>query len=249
MTDQALIIAYLDGTLPEAQQIQVEARAQRDADFRESLEQTRTLFTLMDEPKQEIPREPWRDRTRAMFEGHDIQRIPAIRPWYSAAAVALVILGLFGGVMFQQNKNQAQQIQVLTDQVSQTQKLLALSMLEQPSAAQRIKAMNTIEREITRPDDEVVSALIQRLRTDPHANVRMRAAEALVTMAGHPDVSPALVDQLKEETNPQVLITLIETVVMLQAKPAVPALQDITNSEQQPEAVKDRAAYGMGQLL
>ncbi len=249
MTDQALIIAYLDGTLPEEERNQVEARARQDADFRESLEQTRTLFELMDEPEIETPREPWVNRTRALFEAQDDQRTRFIRPWYSAAAVALVILGLFGGVMFQQNKNQAQQIQVLVDQVSQTQKLLALSMLEQPSAAQRIKAMNTIEREITRPDDEVVSALIQRLRTDPHANVRMRAAEALVTMASHPDVAPALVDQLKEESNPQVLITLIETVVMLQAKPAVPALQDITNSDQQPDAVKERAAYGMGQLL
>jgi anti-sigma factor RsiW len=249
MTDQALIMAYLDGTLPEEERIRVEARAQQDSDFRESLEQTRTLFGLMDEPESEAPREPWVNQTRAMFEGQDDERIPTIRPWYSAAAVALVILGLFGGVMFQQNKNQAQQIQVLVDQVSQTQKLLALSMLEQPSAAQRIKAMNTIEREITRPDDEVVSALIQRLRTDPHANVRMRAAEALVTMGSHPDVAPALVDQLKEEVNPQVLITLIETVVMLQAKPAVPALQDITNSDQQPDVVKDRAAYGMGQLL
>jgi len=249
MTDQALIIAYLDGTLPEEECIQVEARARQDADFRESLEQTRTLFELMDDPGTEAPRERWVNRSRAMFEEQDDQRTPSIRPWYSAAAVALVVLGLFGGVMFQQNKNQAQQIQALTDQVSQTQKLLALSMLEQPSAAQRIKAMNTIEREITRPDDEVVSALILRLRTDPHANVRMRAAEALVTMGSHPDVSPALVDQLKEETNPQVLITLIETVVMLQAKPAVRALQDITNSDQQPDVVKDRAAYGMGQLL
>ena len=104
MTDQALIIAYLDGNLSDEERIQVEARARQDADFKGSLEQTRTLFGLMDEPATESPREPWVNQTRAMFEGQADERTPTIRPWYSAAAVALVILGLFGGVMFQQNK-------------------------------------------------------------------------------------------------------------------------------------------------
>lgn len=258
MTDQDRILQYLDDTLSPIEKTQLEARLDQDPALRQILLETRQLLQIMDQvPDEQPPASLQTDFMHTMTREfpHAFAKKPGFISstvpgyWRAIAASVLVVLGLSLGVLYQLNQQQRQQIDVLAQRVQQTQHLLALSMLEQPSAAQRIKAVNTIQQEITQPNPEVITALIERMRTDPHLNVRMKAVEALAQFPHVPAVVPALTRQLSREEHPQVLLTLIDVLVALQAQPAAPAMEELLKSNTQPEVVRNRAAYGMGQLL
>lgn len=258
MTDQDLILRYIDETLPAEDREKLEKRLAQEPVLRQMLDETGQVVQAIENTEDEAPpttlQSAFMDALAKEFPAPDRPASPAtVHPvgpyWRTIAATILLVLGVSLGIFYQLNHQQKKQMEVLAKRIQQTQHLLALSMLEQPSAAQRIKAVNTIQKEIKQPDSQVVSALLERMRTDPHVNVRMRAVEALVQFAQAPQVIPALTRQLEREEHPQVLLSLIDALVILEAQPAAPALKELLKSDTQSEVVRNRAAYGMGQLL
>ena len=126
---------------------------------------------------------------------------------------------------------------------------MVLSMLEERSASQRIKALNTVQRESSSVDDQVIDALINALNTDDNVNVRIKAAEALLSFTDHPDVVPALIRSLHQQEHPEVQITIIEVLVASRAEDAVDDLQEIMEKEELMEVVRNKAAAGVERLM
>lgn len=167
--------------------------------------------------------------------------------WRSAAAIGLLLIGACLGVVLMKNQQQQAEIAFLAKEMQKTQQLLTLSMLDQPSASQRIKAMNKVQAQGV--DPQIVEALIDRLHNDENVNVRSTASEALSQFPASQQVILGLIQGLEKEVEPLVQISIIEALVKLKAGQAIPKLEDLLRRDTIIPVVKDQAAKGIEILI
>ncbi len=165
-----------------------------------------------------------------------------------AAAVALLIMGIGIGTQFKNNQSQQTEIAALKSEMLAQKKLLALSLLQQTSASDRIKGVNISLKE-TRMDDQILYALIDRMNLDKNINVQLKAIEGLVQFGEHNIVITALVKALTNQKSPEVQIAIMEALVTLKVKDAYPQFQKILRDKETIDAVKNSAASGLEILL
>lgn len=256
MTDK--LIDYLEGNLPAAEVRQVEAELAKSEVLRREMQELRQLFQAMDEVPMERPSAQLSQRFHqflAEAEHQHLQPKPAAkvftlrRPeWLAVAAVIILAIGVGFGVLWQNNVRQQDQINSLVAEIETTRKMMILSMLQEQSASQRIKAVNTAVAERT-ADPQVVDALILTLLKDDNVNVRMKAAEALGGFANDRKVIAALTKALRTESSPEVQITLIDILTNLRAPEALDEFKTLMEQEELLDVVKNKAAHGVEVLL
>lgn len=165
-----------------------------------------------------------------------------------AAAIALLIMGVGIGTQFKNNQSQQTEIAALKSEMLGQNKLLALSLLQQTSASDRIKGVNISLKE-TRMDDQILNALIDRMNLDKNINVQLKAIEGLVQFGENKIVITALVKALTNQKSPEVQIMIMEALVTLKVKDAYPRFQEILRDKETIDAVKNSAASGLEILL
>ena len=249
----ALLIEYLEGSLLPDERQALEARLATDANLRRELESLREVIDTLDAIPREEPSPMLRQRFESLLAAEMKETRSGLRiyhwEWAAAAAIALLIIGSGLGVLWQKNLRQQQQIDALITEVINTRKMMVLSMLQEPSASQRIKAVNTVREEPASIDEQVVFALVNTLNTDDNINVRVKAAEALLSFVDHPGVVGALVESLPRQESPEVQIVLIDLLVTARATDAVDEFHEILQRDDVLEVVKNKAAAGIGQLM
>ena len=165
-----------------------------------------------------------------------------------AAAIALLIMGIGIGTQFKNNQSQQREIAALKSEMLAQKKLLALSLLQQTSASDRIKGVNISLKE-TKMDDQILNALIDRMNLDKNINVQLTAIEGLVQFGEEDIVITALIKALTNQKSPAVQIAIMESLVALKAKAAYPQFQEILRDKETIDAVKNSAASGLEILL
>ncbi len=165
-----------------------------------------------------------------------------------AAAIVLLIMGVGIGTQFKNNQSQQMEIAALKSEMLGQKKLLALSLLQQTSASDRIKGVNISLKE-TRMDDQILNALIDRMNLDKNINVQLKAIEGLVQFGENKIVITALVKALTNQKSPEVQIAIMEALVTLKVKDAYPQFQEILRDKETIDAVKNSAASGLETLL
>ncbi len=168
--------------------------------------------------------------------------------WRIAAAVALLIIGVGFGMLWQRNQQQQVQIGQLAAEVADTRKMLVLSMLQQNSASDRIQAIQT-SAETALADPKIVDALINTLENDENVNVRRKAVLALRVFIHEEGVVDALIGALAKDQSPEIQIVLIENLVEIGARQAIPSLQNIIKEDAVIPVVRGKAAEGLSKLL
>ena len=116
------------------------------------------------------------------------------------------------------------------------------------SASNRIRLVTNSTKE-TEPGDPAVQVLINTLNLDPNTNVRLAACEALYRLRADPRVREALVHSLPIQTDPNVQITLIDMVVAMRVRRAVPQLQRLAKRPDALPVVRAQAEAGIGKLI
>jgi len=165
-----------------------------------------------------------------------------------AAAIALLIMGIGIGTQFKNNQAQQTEIAALKLEMLTQKKLLALSLLQQNSASDRIKGVNISLHE-TNMDDQILNALIDRMNLDKNINVQLKAIEGLVQFGENKIVITAFIKALTNQKSPEVQIAIIEALVTLKVKDAYPQFQEILRDKETIDAVKNSAASGLEVLL
>ena len=135
----------------------------------------------------------------------------------------------------------------LKKEMKSTKELVMLSMLKQESPSQRIKAVN-FSYEMTAPDRKVLEALVRTLNQDANTNVRMAAAEALSHFGNDKRVRDALIQTLRKQQDPMLQVAVIEILVNLREKRALPEMMAISDTDQVPQFVRDKAEEGVSVL-
>ncbi|RFP64428.1 hypothetical protein D0N36_14005 [Hymenobacter lapidiphilus] len=270
-----LLADYAAQDLPPAEVARVAAHLPGCPDCQAHLAAYQTLLPLLADVAPELPPLALRDDFLAMLAAEKqalreakvsaslpVAVVRPLRPagaldaatagWLRiAASVALLVVGATLGWLLARPglpaeatlaANQAESAQLLARQ-------LTASNGQPPMASSRIQLVHEAVGENVRPGDPTVLVLINTLNADPNPNVRLAAAEALYRLRADSLVGPALAQSLAVQTDPNVQITLIEMLVSLRRKQAVPQLQRLAQRPDALPVVRQQATQGIGVLL
>ena len=152
--------------------------------------------------------------------------------WQGAIAMACLAVGLVAGSaspgLFRQNNSE---LAKLHREIASTREMVALSLLQQQSATERLRGveysggMKTME-------PEVVTALVHAINEDSSVNVRLAAIDALGKASGSSGVLASLTRSLPDQDSPMVQAALVDYFVDAHDRQAVGALRQL---EQKPD--------------
>lgn len=165
-----------------------------------------------------------------------------------AAGLSLIIVSVFAGWIIGTRGNEKNNIATLRQDLDEMKNVVTLSQLRKESPSERIMATYEFKK-LDSASDEILDALINSFQNDDNANVRNAAAEALYKFGNHDKVRKAFINGLTNQTDPILQIKLIEMLVRLDEKRALPKFQEMMQEESQMKVVKQKAAQGIGKLL
>jgi hypothetical protein len=140
-----------------------------------------------------------------------------------AAGIALFIIGWFSGTL---NNRTGNNMAELSYEVKGLKEALVLTMLNQSSSFDRIKALNMVS-EFENADERIIGSLLNALNHDTNDNVRLLALEALLKYSDNPLVRQGLVESIRKQSSPIIQVRLSEVMVALDEKEAVPEFRKI----------------------
>lgn len=264
-----LLAGYVEKDLTAAETAQVEAHLPACPACRAHLRELRELLACIDDQVFPMPPLALRDNFLAQLAEEKMALPKAVAPqpteaaeakvvafwaptptarWLRiAASIALLAVGaLFGLVL-----RPAVSPELASRQPAPGETLAATltAATSQPATASRRIQLVAEAPASVQPGDPAIQVLINTLNADPSPNVRLAACEALYRLRADPRVGPALVQALPNQNDPNVQITLIELLVALRDKRAVPTLERLSRQSDALPAVRQQAASGLGQLI
>jgi len=167
--------------------------------------------------------------------------------WQVAAAVALIAVGVIGGVWYTKNDQNEEQMLALQQEMETTKKMVMMALDNQNSASERMMGVNA-SYQMNKADDEIVKALINTMNEDDNVNVRLAAINALAKFSDEEKIREALITSLENQEDPLIQITLINLMVEMKEKGAIDELKEIIDDSTAIESVKDEAHMAVFKL-
>jgi hypothetical protein len=166
-----------------------------------------------------------------------------------AASVSLLLVGFLAAWLLLRGAAAVPQddMVALQQEVKEMKQLVMLSLLENQSASERIKAVSYAEA-LPALDPAVRDALVRTLDSDQNPNVRLAAAEALGRFPQSEEVRQALVNALESEPDAMLQITLIQLLVNMEEKRAARSIERLIRRDSTPEVVRNLARKGLNAL-
>ncbi len=252
------LTSFLDGSISDSQKAELTHHLEVCGECREEYEALQKVWYLMGDLEQPEPSAKMEADFRTALsasknekterESHSGKWIDKLMEFLSvqvqprlAYSVLLIAIGLVGGYFLRQPQQQSvaynQQIDSLSSQISEVKQVLMFSLLQDPSASQRIRAVAYTE-EITNVDLKVIGALFTTLNEDPNVNVRLATLEALTKLADDPRVREGLVQSIEQQDSPIMQTAIADVMVKLQEKGSVKSLQRLLNKKDINQKVK-----------
>jgi HEAT repeats len=165
-----------------------------------------------------------------------------------AVAASILVVGLIGGMFFQKTVlNPKTDVAELSNEVHELKEMMMLTMLENPTATERMKAVSYTQ-ELPKVNDKVLEALFTTLNTDSNENVRLVTLDALVELAANPKVREGLVASLLIQESPLMQVALADAMVALQEKKSVKSFKKLLQNQQLNPGVKQKLEQSVKQL-
>jgi len=263
-----LLPDYLQGNLDEEQNEIVELHTAQCADCRDEVSIWKKLGLL----PVEQPSAASRARFEAMLNAYQTGRSDRVSARFGRAgraagsnifqwlrtpvgavawSAALLVIGIFAGNYFGNRPahpiaNQDEIAAMHSDLINLRQ-LLALSMLQQQSASERLQGVSWSQRE-EYLDPQVMAALLHTLRFDGSVDVRLAALNALSRHAGQPQVHKGVLDALQEQQSPLVQVALIDLLTEWRDPDAAQRLRNFEQTPNLNPTVKQRAEWAVSKL-
>ncbi|WP_299111488.1 zf-HC2 domain-containing protein [uncultured Winogradskyella sp.] len=176
------------------------------------------------------------------------QKNKVIKSILQAAAVILIMIScyLFGN--HKSNTSQINEIATLKQEKTEMQTIATLSLMENESASKRLQAVN-YAKNFSQPNNEILRVLIAKMNKDRHTNVRLAAANALAKFAENTNVRQALIKTLETEENPNMQIELIQILVDIEEKRAIPTMKKLLQNRETPSYIKDQINSELKQII
>lgn len=193
----------------------------------------------------------WEKRDLAKERGHWFaawMRSAFAPPLMSALAACLLLVGFIAGERSSAAKPIGDsQMVAMQSELTNLRQLVALSLMEQQSASQRLQGVN-YSTQVQRPDPEIAAALLHALRFDSSVDVRLAALDALRRYKNDSQVKTGLLVALQDQQSPLVQIALIDLFVEMRESGAKDNLRRIEQDSKTNPVVRQRAQWGIQQL-
>ena len=265
---EVLFLDYLNNTLDSRTQQEVEAHLATCEKCKKELANIENLWNSLSSVPEEDPPPIVRDRFYAMLEAYKqgLQQAAAHTPWYKkleqwlgkwwpqqpavqfALSMVVLLIGVLIGTGVQYMRPEAREISTLRTEVSDMRQMVTLSMLEKSSPSERIRGVN-ISTMVQKPGESLLDALLNTLNSDPNINVRLAAVDALYIFRDQQGVRASLIESLAGQDSPLVQIATIDLLVLMQEKKSLDALRALTQQQNIIPEVKNRAEWGIQQLI
>ncbi len=218
-------------------------------------------FSRLYDSIRDIPEpEPSRDMSAAFYKALEKEsarksfRLPDLSAIFNfgrigqvAFGICLLATGFWIGTEYRSGRS-SEELQNLSGEVMEMKEMMMLSMLDQSSISQRLKAVNIVN-ELPDASDKVCEALLTTLRNDENTNVRRAALEALVPFTDKPSVRQGLVEAISDQSSPMVILAISEIMVAIQERAAVGELQKILDDQDTPEEIKTQLKNNINTLI
>jgi HEAT repeats len=172
---------------------------------------------------------------------------PANPAWQIAIAALCLAAGLGAGAYLQRGNTERDEVARLREEVASTKELVAVSLLQQQSATERLRGVDYSSR-MPSMEPQVVAALIQAVNRDSNVNVRLAAIDALGKVANNAGVRESMQAALPQQDSPMVQAALIDYLVDAHDHNAVSSIKDLVARPDLNPTVRERATYAVHQL-
>ena len=259
-----LLPDYLQEELKAEQKKIVERHLESCAECSEVAGLWKKLALIPDEQPSAASRERFETMLQAYQTGRGMEDVTRRRPdrgasiWSAfewlrspvgavAWSIALVALGAYLGMQLGSAKTNSQDLAAMHTELTNMRQMVALSMLREQSASQRLEGVTWTRRE-EQLDPQVLSALVHTLRYDSSVDVRLAALDALSRHAAQPLVKKTVVDALQEQQSPLVQVALIDQLVEWRDAEAAPRIEKLRQSPDVNPTVRQRADWAISKL-
>ncbi len=191
------------------------------------------------------PKRSFRDRLIALW--------PKQPAYQMAASFAMLAIGLALGYQIKPTpaapvkEQPGTEVAQLRDEVSSMKQMVALSLLQQQNAGERMRGVSYAY--MAQPNDtQVLTALLTTVNNDESTSVRLSAVDALHAFGGSPVMRAAVIQSIRKQQNSLVQVALIDLLVDLKEKEAVPELHALSVDSKIDAAVRQHAQQAIGKL-
>jgi len=172
------------------------------------------------------------------------------KPVYQVAiTLTSLVVGILLGYLIKVSHSENDSIVQLQNEVSNMNKMLTVSLLQQQSATDRLKGVSLCNQTINQSDPEICNALIQTLKFDSNVNVRLAALDVLKDMVNQQSVRKELIESLPKQKSPMIQIALVDLMVQLQEKESVTVMKEMLTNPNLNASAKQRLEMGIKQLM
>ncbi len=170
--------------------------------------------------------------------------------WQAGMALGCLLVGLLVGSLWQGSGKS--EIAALREEVASTKEMVALTLLKEQSASERLRGVDYSTR-MPRVEPEVITALIQAVNQDASVNVRLAAIDALARVAGQQagrqvTVRRSLEQSLAAQESPTVQAALIGYLVEARDPKALGTLRQFAQRPDLDDTIRERASRATKQL-
>jgi len=258
---QALLIDFVDKTLDREKTREVRQHLESCKQCRDEADILVVLFGEMEKVENQMPDASLSQNFHAMLEAEKEKSGKVVKKqqpehfnwFYSyfgqiAAAITILLTGMFIGSMLNGSGRHNTEVAEIKKEMYHMKEMLILSKLSQPVASERMIAASYLD-DVSKPDEEVLKALIKTMNTDQNSNVRMAAMNALTKFKNESLVADALVESLALQTDPIIQISLINILVKMRDNRAVDQMKQIIDNNNTNQSVKKLAEEGILTLI
>jgi hypothetical protein len=166
-----------------------------------------------------------------------------------AAALLLIAVGFLAGRYLNggETARSQQELAAMQLELANMRQLVALSMLQQDSASQRLQGVTWSTRQM-KADPMILGALLHTLRYDSSVDVRLAALDALSRFSDQTQVRQGLTQALESKQSPLVQLELIDLLVQWRDGSALDQLHKIEQDRNVDSMVRERARRAIDQL-
>lgn len=254
--DKALITAWINNELNASERAAFEVHLESCAECSQELKDEMQIWNMLEampapEASADMP-----VRFHAMLEEYKgsvakkkqpfasffgkLQQLWQVQPRMQLAySVILVVVGAGLGLFFSSQGSSKKEIASLSSQVHEMKEMMMLSLLENPSASERIRGVSYTS-EIKGVNKEVIDALLSTLNNDPNVNVRLVTLEALSQYTNNAAVHEGLVQSIVLQESPLVQSAMADVMLKLQEKKAVQPLKKLLQQKDLNKAVRNK---------
>ena len=253
----------LSGSMDAAETAAFESHLRECRFCREEADSMRIIWNSLESLPEPEPGPEIRSRFHQMLEAYEQGRSEAAAmktaapAWWRfwpqqpalqfALSLGLLCTGLIAGHLVSAREGTNPVIGQLRGEIQSMRQLVILSLLQQQSASDRLQGVNWSYR-VAQSDTEVLAALLKTINQDSSVNVRLAAVDAMRTFAASPVARKGLVQSLSKQSSPLIQISIIDLLVELQEKRAVPALHQLLAANDLDLNVKKRIELALQQL-